>query len=79
MIPTETDLNMLPIPPTLPDKVLPVAVAESKTSGGTKTFKLVKLLFVCDFVIYYNERCCTRKKGKKNKERLARSFWFWSK
>lgn len=33
MIPTETDLNMLPIPQTLPDKVLPVAAAQSKTSG----------------------------------------------
>ncbi|XP_027094288.2 uncharacterized protein [Coffea arabica] len=33
MIPTETDLNMLPIPQTPPEKVLPVAAAQSKTSG----------------------------------------------
>ncbi|KZV40899.1 hypothetical protein F511_05144 [Dorcoceras hygrometricum] len=32
MIPTETDLNALPLPSSIPDRVLPIAAAQSRTS-----------------------------------------------
>ncbi|KAA8538631.1 hypothetical protein F0562_028175 [Nyssa sinensis] len=34
MLPTETDLNMPPILPNIPEKVLPIAAAHSKTTGA---------------------------------------------
>lgn len=34
MIPTETDLNMLPFLSSIPDKVLPLASAQAKTNTG---------------------------------------------
>lgn len=35
MLPNETDLNSPPLLSSIPEKVLPIAAAESRTRGGT--------------------------------------------
>lgn len=34
MLPTETDLNTLPVVSNLPEKVLPIGAVQSRTTGG---------------------------------------------
>lgn len=34
MIPTETDLNELPLLSSIPERVLPIAATKSRTNGG---------------------------------------------
>lgn len=38
MIPTETDLNALPLLSSIPERVLPIAATQSKTNEGNKLF-----------------------------------------
>ena len=51
MLPTETDLNTLPVVSNLPEKVLPISAAvQSKFKGG-------KLLFIAFVILMMVETC----------------------
>lgn len=44
MLPTETDLNRLPVVPNFPEKVLPIGAVQSKATGGS---------FLSTFIDFY--------------------------
>lgn len=40
MIPTETDLNALPLLSSIPERVLPMAATQARTGGGNDSYIL---------------------------------------
>lgn len=42
MIPTETDLNALPLLSSVPERVLPIAATQSRTNEGSNHFHFLE-------------------------------------